>query len=91
MIGATWCHRCWHGPYLTSSPIWNSRPCGDGATATRATYYADGRFAKNDTLPCLFSGPVLDTLMLRLVVVPSIAVSVAVIAFDPVERRTLLA
>jgi Flp pilus assembly protein TadD/ribosomal protein L40E len=61
-IGATWCHRCWHGPYLTSSPIWNSRPCGDGATATRATYYADGRFAKNDTLPCLFSGPVLDTL-----------------------------
>jgi tetratricopeptide (TPR) repeat protein len=41
--GATWCHRCWH---LTSS----SPAC---ATATRATFYADGRFAKNDTLPCV--------------------------------------
>jgi tetratricopeptide (TPR) repeat protein len=41
-IGATWCPRCWH---LTSS-----RGC---ATATRATYYADGRFAKNDTLSCV--------------------------------------
>ena len=45
-IGARWCHRCWHGPYLTSSTA-----C---ATATRATSYADGRFAKNDTLPCAF-------------------------------------
>jgi Flp pilus assembly protein TadD len=61
-IGATWCHRCWHGPYLTSSPVWSSRPCGDGATATRATYYADGRFARNDTLSCLFDGTMLESL-----------------------------
>jgi len=61
-IGATWCHRCWHGPYLTSSPVWNSRPCGEGATVTRATVYADGRFAKNDTLSCLFDGPMLESL-----------------------------
>jgi tetratricopeptide (TPR) repeat protein len=40
-IGATWCPRCWH--------LASSRSC---ATATRATYYADGRFAGNDTLPC---------------------------------------
>jgi len=39
--GATWCPRCWH--------IASSRSC---ATATRATYYADGRFAHNDTLSC---------------------------------------
>lgn len=61
-IGAVWCPRCWHGPYLTSSPVWNSRPCADGATATRATYYADDRFAKNDTLPCLFNGTMIDAL-----------------------------
>ena len=61
-IGAVWCPRCWHGPYLTSAPIWNSRPCVDGATATRATYYADDRFAKNDVLPCLFPGTMLEAL-----------------------------
>src|SRR5713226_693303 len=61
-IGAVWCLRCWHGPYLTSAPIWNSRPCVDGATATRATYYADDRFAKNDVLPCLFQGTMLEAL-----------------------------
>jgi tetratricopeptide (TPR) repeat protein len=61
-IGSTWCHRCWHGPYLTSSPVWNTRPCVDGATATRATYYSDDRFAKNDVLPCLFPGTMLDAL-----------------------------
>ncbi len=61
-IGAVWCPRCWHGPYLTSAPIWNSRPCVDGATATRATYYADDRFAKNDVLPCLFQGTMLEAL-----------------------------
>jgi len=61
-IGALWCPHCWHGPYLTSSSPWNSRPCGDGATATRATYYADNRFAKNDSLPCLFNGTMLDAL-----------------------------
>ena len=41
--GALWCPRCWHGPYL-ASPV-----C---ATATRAMFYSDGRFAKNDLLPC---------------------------------------
>lgn len=61
-IGATWCHRCWHGPYLTSSPVWSSRPCGEGATVTRATSYADGRFARNDTLSCLFNGTMLESL-----------------------------
>jgi tetratricopeptide (TPR) repeat protein len=61
-IGALWCPHCWHGPYLTSQSPWNSRPCGDGATATRATYYADNRFAKNESLPCLFTGTMLDTL-----------------------------
>ncbi len=61
-IGALWCPHCWHGPYLTSQAAWNSRPCGDGATATRTTYYADNRFAKNDSLPCLFTGTMLDAL-----------------------------
>jgi len=59
---ATWCPRCWHGPYLTSSAIWSSRPCVDGATATRETYFADGRFAKNDTLPCLYNAPLREAL-----------------------------
>lgn len=53
--GATWCERCWHGPYLTKSPVWASRPCIDGASATRATFFADGRFNRNDILPCLFA------------------------------------
>src|SRR5581483_8447733 len=61
-IGAAWCPRCWHGPYFTSSPLWNSRPCLEGATATRATYYADNRFAKNDVLPCIFDGSMVDAL-----------------------------
>ena len=61
-IGATWCPRCWHGPYLTSSAVWNSRPCVEGASVTRATYYADERFAKNDTLPCTYSGTMLEAL-----------------------------
>lgn len=55
-IGSTWCHRCWHGPYLTSSPLWNSRPCVPGATATRSSYYFDGRVSKNEDLPCLTEG-----------------------------------
>src|SRR6185436_4357577 len=45
--GAMWCPRCWHGPYK------DVHSCADGGTATRATFYADGRFAKNDVLPCL--------------------------------------
>lgn len=59
---ATWCERCWHGPYLVSSPIWSSRPCADGASATRATYFADDRFHRNDILPCLFQGSMRDAL-----------------------------
>ncbi len=53
--GATWCERCWHGPYLTKEPVWSSRPCVDGASATRATFFSDGRFNRNDILPCLFN------------------------------------
>ncbi|HEU4888961.1 MAG TPA: tetratricopeptide repeat protein [Thermoanaerobaculia bacterium] len=52
--GATWCERCWHGPYLTGAPVWSSRPCIDGASATRATFFADERFHRNDILPCMF-------------------------------------
>jgi tetratricopeptide (TPR) repeat protein len=58
--GSTWCPRCWHGPYLTSSAIWSSRPCVDGATAIRATSFSDGRFNKNETLPCLFGAPLRE-------------------------------
>lgn len=57
--GATWCHRCWHGPYLVKSPVWNSRPCVEGASATRATYFSDERFNRNDILPCLQHGGTL--------------------------------
>ncbi|HUR81849.1 MAG TPA: tetratricopeptide repeat protein [Thermoanaerobaculia bacterium] len=61
--GATWCERCWHGPYAVNSPVWNSRPCSSGASATRATYFADGRFSRNDVLPCLWkNGSMLETL-----------------------------
>jgi Flp pilus assembly protein TadD len=61
-LGATWCPRCWHGTYITSSALSNTRPCVDGASATRATYYSDDRFAKNDNLPCLWNGTMLDAL-----------------------------
>jgi Flp pilus assembly protein TadD len=61
-LGATWCPRCWHGTYITSSALANTRPCIDGASATRATYYSDDRFAKNDNLPCLWNGTMLDAL-----------------------------
>jgi len=61
--GATWCERCWHGPYLVKSAVWNSRPCVEGASATRATYFSDERFNKNDILPCLFkNGTMLESL-----------------------------
>ncbi len=61
--GATWCERCWHGPYLVKSAVWNSRPCIEGASATRATYFADGRFNNNDILPCLSkNGTMLESL-----------------------------
>jgi Flp pilus assembly protein TadD len=61
--GTTWCHRCWHGPYLVKSAVWNSRPCVEGASATRATYFSDARFNKNDILPCLYrQGTMLETL-----------------------------
>jgi tetratricopeptide (TPR) repeat protein len=61
--GTTWCHRCWHGPYLVDSAVWSSRPCVEGASATRATYFSDARFNKNDILPCLQkSGTMLESL-----------------------------
>lgn len=61
--GATWCHRCWHGPYLVQSPVWNSRPCVEGASATRATYFSDERFNRNDILPCIHkAGTAFDAL-----------------------------
>ena len=60
--GATWCHRCWHGPYLTTSANWNSRPCVDGATATRSTFFNGDRFNRNESLPCLFNGPMAEAL-----------------------------
>ncbi|MGK2857765.1 MAG: tetratricopeptide repeat protein [Thermoanaerobaculia bacterium] len=50
--GATWCHRCWHGPYLFDEPQWNSRPCVVGASATRTMFYLDGRFGGNEVLAC---------------------------------------
>ena len=62
-IGTTWCERCWHGPYAVKSAVWNSRPCVPGATATRATYYSDQRFNRNDVLPCLWqNGTMLESL-----------------------------
>jgi tetratricopeptide (TPR) repeat protein len=55
-LGTTWCHRCWHGPYLFGSPQWNSRPCSVGAAATRTTFYQDGRFGGNEELACTVKG-----------------------------------
>ena len=43
--GAMWCPRCWHGPYA------NARACSDGAT--RTSFYADDRVARNETLSCV--------------------------------------
>lgn len=61
--GATWCERCWHGPYSVKSAVWNSRPCVPGASATRATYFSDQRFNRNDILPCLWkNGSMLESL-----------------------------
>ncbi|HEV7768369.1 MAG TPA: tetratricopeptide repeat protein [Thermoanaerobaculia bacterium] len=60
--GATWCERCWHGPYLTKTAVWNSRPCVEGASATRAMFFSDDRFNKNDILPCMFEGKMHDAL-----------------------------
>ena len=54
--GSTWCHRCWRGPYNTAAAVWNSRPCVEGATATRSTFYSDNRLQKNDALSCLMPG-----------------------------------
>src|SRR5258708_21483551 len=47
---------------MTSSPLWSARPCIDGASATRATLYAEARFAKNESLPCMFSNTMLDAI-----------------------------
>jgi hypothetical protein len=38
-----------------NSPVWNTRSCVTGATATRATYFSDARFNRNDLLPCLYN------------------------------------
>lgn len=57
--GAMWCERCWHGPYAVNSPIFNTRSCATGASATRATYFSDARFNRNDILACTFNGPSL--------------------------------
>jgi Tfp pilus assembly protein PilF len=54
--GSHWCHRCWRGPYDASSPVWNSRPCVEGATATRSTFFLDNRLHKNDALTCMIPG-----------------------------------
>ncbi|HVT42840.1 MAG TPA: tetratricopeptide repeat protein [Thermoanaerobaculia bacterium] len=59
---ATWCHRCWRGPYLTASPEWNTRPCIEGASATRATFLSGDQFDRNEVLPCLFTGPLREAL-----------------------------
>jgi Flp pilus assembly protein TadD len=56
---ATWCERCWHGPYLVDAPVWNTRSCATGASATRATYFSDARFNRNDILTCTYPGPSL--------------------------------
>lgn len=61
-IGSTWCHRCWHGPYLVNSAVWNTRPCIEGASATRATFFAGDRFNRNDGLSCLWNGTMLEVL-----------------------------
>jgi Tfp pilus assembly protein PilF len=50
---ATWCHRCWHGPYYVDSARWNSRACD---SATRTTLWSDGRVARNEDLPCSLKG-----------------------------------
>lgn len=61
--GAMWCERCWHGPYPVRSAVWGSRPCVEGASATRATYFSDQRFNRNDILPCLWKdGSMLESL-----------------------------
>ena len=60
--GATWCERCWHGPYNTNSTLWNTRACVDGVTATRTTYYSENRLHKNDALPCVYPGTVREAL-----------------------------
>jgi ribosomal protein L40E len=60
-LGATWCHRCWHGPYLLESPRLNTLPCGVGASATRTSYFSDGRLAKNETLDCRIDGTFLES------------------------------
>jgi len=61
-IGAGWCPHCWHGPYFTASAVWSSLPCTDGASATRATYFSEDRFNRNESLPCLFPGNMLEAL-----------------------------
>lgn len=51
--GATWCHRCWHGPYYAESARWNTGACD---SATRTSLWTDGRVARNEDLPCTLKG-----------------------------------
>ncbi|MGA7613842.1 MAG: tetratricopeptide repeat protein [Thermoanaerobaculia bacterium] len=55
-IGAMWCPHCWHGPFLTASSLFNTRACGTGASATRTSFYSDGRVARNEELACQLQG-----------------------------------
>lgn len=61
-LGATWCPRCWHGPYQTSSAAWNTRPCLEGASSTRAMYYLEDRLHKSETLRCAWDGTMAEAL-----------------------------
>ena len=60
--GATWCERCWHGPYNTNVSLLNTRACVEGVTATRTTYFSENRLAKNDALPCIYPGTLREAL-----------------------------
>ena len=55
--GTVWCPHCWHGPYLTASAVWNTRPCATGATATRTSLFQNNRVNQNEDLPCSLKSP----------------------------------
>lgn len=58
--GATWCHRCWHGPYTTAPA--SAQACVPGSSATRALFFAGDRFFRNETLSCVVGGPIGEAL-----------------------------
>ncbi len=51
-----WCPRCWHGPYEPPAARFSTRPCGEGASATRTTFYSNERVHQNEDLACNFTG-----------------------------------